>query len=192
MRIISPNILQILTPVGMYFVTSLSVPFFGSFGADQCASSEGFLVTLTPGFEDSEDSSLSLNFSSGHLCSPGMCFITSPSYFDRLRSSLRRGGKAESCSPEKGVQHTAEPLRGKTSEIVGGFGKRLNTSPSRRREDLEGFIDRDVMNPGPRTPGILVALNPTDEGRIGTGRNPRKWTVSVTYYSPGERLEVFG
>jgi hypothetical protein len=51
----------------------------------------------------------------------------------------------------------------------------------------EETVRSNVMTPAPESTGVLVALNPTDEGRIGTGRNTRE---KKEY--PWIKREVFG
>jgi len=165
-------ILEVVTPIGVEVVTPSCVPLFWSFGADQCASSEGFLVSLTPG--TTEDSTFPLDFSSGHsiIESPDNGEVRGSLFVDPAR--LKDGFPSIILPSWRGQE---------TDRSFLSAGTRLTN-------DLEGSNWRCVMNPGSQ--GILVASNPTDEGRIGTGRNPQnqKEQEVVPLLSKGRQPKV--
>jgi hypothetical protein len=157
------SILEIVCPVGMVRVAPSGSPaseasFFvcssRSFGADQCASSEGFLVTFTPGwwriviFCDyprlSEDLRKSFHFSQ-----------------IGLRPLLELDGSGVGASQLR-TRNLREPEMGYGANR-GDDNSIINL--------LEIGVRHNLMMTSPPTLGILVALKPTDEGRIGTGRN---------------------
>jgi len=155
------DILEIPCPVRVFFVASfgvpVSVPVSWSFGADQCSSSEGFLVTFTP--------------TSGYLAGevilgyPGRCslfgFIQVPHEEGETYGGLSR-------------------LLKRSRSLSWLFGRALIALPdSEWKQGDPGkvayLVRLDVMTPGVITEeGILVALKPTDEGRTGTVRNTRE------------------
>jgi hypothetical protein len=64
-----------------------------------------------------------------------------------------------------------------------------NRSTSRFiRGHRRGTIRSNVMTPAPQSFGVLVASEPTDEGRIGTGRNTKKnessWGAKGFLFTP--------
>lgn len=174
-----PDILEIVTPVGMKVVVPLSPPLFGSFASRHRGSSEGFLATLTP--QNSEDSILSLDFSPGEPHNPSLRrgIIT-------RRSSL--GTKVE----ELDTRFSRLPLITLTRlvRVVIGPGEEkpslslvpgstLSESPRLGREErfsAGGFNRLDVMNPGSEV--VLEAKNPTDEF-AGNGRNHPKVRMNL-------------
>jgi len=176
------NILEISCPVGMKLECNPGIPgreasLFGSslrsFGADQCASSEGLKVTLTPipvrGFKLAR-----------------RLFSEDPGYVHRfIPFTIPQGTtqKTQVVNPNGRVSDSKE-FETQTSENL-PFGGRPAWGPQcdnpRAVEDrtehfsLGSHGDRcrkDLMNPVEESVGFLVALNPTDEGRIGTGRKP--------------------
>jgi hypothetical protein len=173
------DILEIICPVGMLSVTHPGVPLAEavselstwSFGADHCASSEGFLVTFTPtpgGFLIENEA---WRIFSAYCFCEGFIQIRPPS----------------GCSPTDKAKYPSTVTCRNTSlprEVVRGGGNTGKQGPevsNPRRESYsknpERNIRRELMILAPETvrflqgEGILVALNPTDEGRIGTGRN---------------------
>jgi len=161
------NITEISAEVRVLSITAPSVPFFGSFGADQCASSEGFLVTFTPEGKDSEESTFSLDFSSGYSFED--CFIHIPG------SSRCRGPLTHKRKPERRL-----PLGSTIRRLLQLWRKNRDSGVPERGEhilsenDLEGSFRICVMIPGPTPWVVLEAENPTDDGRIGTDRNHLK------------------
>jgi len=171
------DIFEVSCPVGVFPVAPSAVPgyeplfgsFLWSFGADQCASSEGFLVTFTPRgveviFCDYSFGSKDF-FESFHFLKT---LKGTPSAFAYSRS----GGQA--ILDVSGLQ-AGEPDR---LGAVGGNCKQRQ-EPPREYQDmisrsfpLYPWMRHNLMMTTPQ--GILVALNPTDEGRIGTGRNTLK------------------
>jgi hypothetical protein len=162
------NILEVGRPVRMLPVTPRSVPmnfpvFFESFGADQCASSEGFLVTLTPG-----EGSIVI-FCDYSLCSKEIC---QPHRFIpfKIRVGKEPGHQLEQPKPSGFGTLSFEGLSMLRTQLtipkhfVGMNRPRFADSPERG-------MRHNLMMTAPRPEGILVASNPTDEGRIGTGRN---------------------
>jgi hypothetical protein len=157
-------IFQVIREIGMNPVSSPGVPglppFFWSFGADHCASSEGFLVTFTP-------EGTKVIFCGYSLISE--YFLNCLHFFDG-RQSIQGRTRADHLATNDSSQANRK--------ISGEFGTRFRQEWQycRTRGDMAlGVIPRERMrhnlmmtNP-PRC--ILVALNPTDEGRIGTGRN---------------------
>jgi len=154
------DILEIPCPVRVFFVASfgvpVSVPVSWSFGADQCSSSEGFLVTFTP---------TPVNIAGEVILGyPGRC-----SAIGFIQVRPKEGGTYGGLS---------RPLRGRSLSWL--FGSALIASPD--SEGKQGdpravayLVRLDVMTPGVRAEeGILVALKPTDEGRTGTVRNTRE------------------
>jgi hypothetical protein len=162
------DILEIVTPIGVDYVALSSVPFFGSFVACLCDSSEGFLATLTP--EGPEDSILTLDLSPGGSHNP----------------SLRRGIISLHSSLETKLENRGTlflPRNPPNQRLVKVIGKRSRPSsvlvsesikpesprPSREERRTTGRIRcLDVMNPGPEE--VLETKNPTDES-AGNGRN---------------------
>lgn len=127
-----------------------------SFDADQCVSSEGFSVAFTPGFGEgvAEDSFLLILFL--RFCS---LHRKTPNNGTERRHQLgsEQGGSLNLClySP----RCVAPAIEGRYS----GETKELGVE-----------IQVEAMNPVhslTRTWVILVTLKPTDEDRIGTGRN---------------------
>jgi len=184
------NILEVVREVGMDSESFLPIPlsksFFGSslwsFGADQCASSEGFLVTLTPGGSQSsvrihvlpmdfllEDSRKGSHFDrqpkenrNGILTLPG------GQHANLDVGNVRKEKSFLILPNQRGCVEA--PVRESYHPVTSGGDQSLNPV----RGPLRRILRRNVMNPAdkgfPR--GFLVALNPTDEGRIGTGRKP--------------------
>jgi hypothetical protein len=162
-------ILEVFTPVGMLLVRSSCVPGFGSFGADQCASSEGFLVTFTPGAR--EKSGLDFHF---------------------FLENSRNGFHFKMNQIEPTQTHPPGKVCGGENLDVGFFQKKpnqivvltaftLGDGPveSRRghlilishlRGSREKVVFLSVMTPGPQ--GVLVASKPTDETALAPVETP--------------------
>jgi len=165
----SACIFEIRTPVGVLPVAFPGIPsresfLFASrasrsFDADQCVSSEGFLVTFTPppGTGGVEFDYL---FVTGQL--------SEVFHFDfivrrREEGSLLQGQEEIPASP-----------------FFGTVPRRENPDSASERNRVKALdeaqvarVRQDLMTPCSLGEGILVALNPTDEDRIGTGRNTR-------------------
>jgi len=187
-------ILKVVCPVGMFLVAPLEIPVLRpisllsprSFGADQCASSEGFLVTFTPPFRvrTSEESILDLGFLSEDSRSTSHFKMNQRSLRQALANCWTSGGsnpgrrqssgfpqELRSASNQIGLLDEPQPVSGPRSSfrdhlivrkyIIGPQG-----SPFFLNVMIPGFFPGRV--------GIMVALNPSDEGRIGTGRNPTR------------------
>jgi hypothetical protein len=163
------SISEIIREVGMYFETSFSVPgylsIFKDFGADQCASSEGFLVTFIPR-RGCGEVIFSYSFSSDVIQIQRRCLVTpagpeasSEPGYQSVTNSLPREGFI-----------SIVPVPRELLKVPMG-----NQSPSRFiRGHREETMRSNVMTPAPQSFGVLVASEPTDEGRIGTGRNTKK------------------
>jgi hypothetical protein len=164
------NILEISSPVRMLFIRSSGIPFakgFGSwsFGADQCASSEGFLVTFTPRVLRSQVFDfyfLSEYFAEVHrFCG----IIAFPVPLGRSVETRETPSSSHSTHCEHWVGTNPSVLRTSLKFWKPKFLETIETSAFYLGE----VVIINLMTPNP---GILVAENPTDEGRIGTGRNP--------------------
>jgi hypothetical protein len=163
------DILEISRPVRMFRVTFPGVPppeallVFWSFGADQCASSEGFLVTFTPG--GVEVICCDYSYLSEYV-------LFGNSHFSNGRQSIQGRRRRAPGEIQASVAAFAETPRLPVSA--------KNGSTAERDERvsiivyLRRWIRHNLMMTIPPSEGILVALNPTDEGRIGTGRNTWK------------------
>jgi hypothetical protein len=158
------DIFQVTSEIRMNSVVPPLVPDHNpisrSFGADQCASSEGFLVTFTP-------EGTKVIFCGYSLISE--YFLECLHFFDG-RQSIQGRTRADHLT----TNDSSQTYR----KICSEFGTRFRQEWQycRTRGDMAlGVIPRERMrhnlmmtNP-PRC--ILVASKPTDEGRIGTGRN---------------------
>jgi len=158
-------------------IISLFVPFFRGFGADQCASSEGFLVTFTP------RSLFSLGLE--------VIFCDYPYSWEEYSDHRFILFEIIERNPTVGSMHEIPVPSGWSTGITqylypgGDAGFIASTDRSgapieprklnHRFEFLQrNLVHHNLMMTKPLEfgfPGILVALNPTDEGRIGTGRN---------------------
>jgi len=161
------HILQVCCPIWVFVVAFSEVPLFRSFGADQCASSEGFLVTFTPRTVW-RIRIFPLNFLSEYFS-----YVHNKNTVIELLAAA--GVSKPSSIPATVSSLKEEKVRG-VEEPVSGHDRRqprwltfccvIGIVPG-------GVLRIDLMNPKPIL-GILVASNPTDEGRIGTGRNTKK------------------
>lgn len=166
------GILEIEGPIRMFSIGLLAIPLFPmflslfwSFGAYQGASSEGFLVPFTPGagrftFDYwilTEDSAEGSHF-----------FLT---------RNLHQQGLIHSRQVKSGSQDVVGFPTNEPGNLSPGGGslkflfgcENTHRNDGTRRESQGESIRQDVMNPG--SLGVLEALNPTDEGRLGNGRN---------------------
>jgi len=156
------RIFEIIRPVKVYSVGSPLVPLFWSFGAYQAPSSEGFLVSFTPG---GDRRNLFFSF----------CFLSE--YPRKVHFSNQRNEPSAHSEPPTGekpctnrkltnaIAVTRTPSRSHRADWTTRSDSRLNQT---RVLGEAGGID--LMIPCPR-PGILGALNPTDESRPGNDRN---------------------
>jgi len=183
------HIFEIRRKVGMNFITpsvipfiveSLFVPLFRSFGADQCASSEGFLVTFTPGSSFSLDSEVifcdypySWEDFSDHRFIP----------FEIIKRNPTVGSMHEILVPsgwDTGITQYLYP--GGDASFIASTDRSGAPIETRRLNLRFETLQRDLVHHNlmmtesvvGSSLGILVALKPTDEGRIGTGRNTKK------------------
>jgi hypothetical protein len=174
---------QIIRKVGMFMIGSSAEPLRESlfskspWSFDPCLgiSSEGFLATFTPG--PVEKGLWRIKFSYSLLPVFEFCFgfiqnsTTQPKVDD---------GKKEAGKYSPLPQHQVNYL------VVRKEGKSVRTSQVHHRSPGVNFGDPETIHSrwGMRirvnlmtlasrswNPGILVASNPTDEGRLGTGRN---------------------
>jgi hypothetical protein len=164
----SPHELEVIRPVWVDPVTTSPIPlYFGVSTRTSASSSEGFLVTFTPG-------SRRIQFSPWDFFSEYV--IKGSFHFDFFERNLLTLGIYPIGGTPPGFNLI--PIRSSWRNTL-PFGlilawrtsdrDRVDRTPNAYRgEDPRS----DLMNPGLR--GILVALNPTDEGRIGTGRNTPK------------------
>jgi len=183
------SILEVLSKVGMLMIGLSAVPgsepflfsFSWSFGADQCASSEGFLVTFTPRgveviFCDYElfseyqpqsshrfipftirEETLKLR---GFILDPVRCFAVD-------RRVLPQEGNAPVSNEVTSAGTSTYPAV--SGQLPPNEGLNRNGDFGRYQGEA---LRHNLMMTTPQ--GILVALIPTDEGRIGTGRNTLK------------------
>lgn len=182
------DILEISSPIGVFLVTSSTIPlpplslflfcsflFIRSFGAGHCApSSEGFLATFTPalrrgaGVVDFDYRQFSQEFSKGSF------------HFDfRKRDPIRRGFTFTPVHRDWVISYTNNFYPGWYASEFAYPGCRGPSIPIEWIEPVEApeevAVRLNLMTTAPSLgAGILVALNPTDEGRIGTGRNTPK------------------
>jgi len=160
-------ILEISCPVGMFVEGPFGIPpskplswssSLWSFDADQCVSSEGFLVTFTPA---SVEGSGEVIFSYPFYSKLNSLKI----HFFNGRQSIQ--GRRRRAILNDLISQRVLPVsakNGSTAEVeVNFFGFRAQGE----------LVRSNVMTPAPKDTeaGILVASNPTDEDRIGTGRN---------------------
>jgi hypothetical protein len=151
------NIFEIIGKVGMRMVCPSAIPasplpFFvsssRSFGASHCASSEGFLATFTPG-------------AVVVFCDYGLLSEDATQCLHRFIPFTIQDGSpvpARNSPPKELPPNPRNPPN----------YERMN------RSSHEGCFPGEALRHNLMTIdplGILVALNPTDEGRIGTGRN---------------------
>jgi hypothetical protein len=171
------NILQVVSPIRMNVVVSLSIPLDLMVSEERVSeSAQGPLIGrlrsyLDPGEVFCEDVAvrilfLPIRFSRGIIQIPGSACRTS------------RQTRIESGTPQP------------PTKVGRMWSKRLNDSGSARRPqaspDLvvpEGTIRRDLMNPATQLhrrcfPWILVAEKPTDEA-LRQGRNPSTSELEV-------------
>jgi hypothetical protein len=140
-------------PIGVFVIVlpsfSLSeVEVLRSFGAGQCASSEGFLATFTPVVGRIGEVIFSYSGSAGFIHIP----------------SKERGTYVGLSRPVKVA-------------AFGLFGRAM-IAPAISDENvviLQSWMRSNVMTPAPNFRGIMEASIPSDEGRIGTGRNTQKY-----------------
>jgi len=152
-------------PVRVEVVVSLGLSLsleesssFRSFGADQCASSEGFLVTFTP-----EGVVRILIFPFDFFSE---YFPQSPWLFRFIQPSTTQREPCQ-CRMESFLKKQSYTTKAGSPRREPSIGDRNALDPGGVPGEVIGI---DLMNPNP-TQGIMVALNPSDEGRIGTGRN---------------------
>jgi len=167
-----------------YFRIPTRESFFRRFGADQCASSEGFLVTFTPGSRSRSRKNLFLNLEDSLGDSlGGVHFSRTPKYLCALLRTLERRPPSNpgrrQCRKSSYFFFHVEPERlregsHRSAERRGSVRKYPECDTT---EELPGGLRfRDLMIPDSKTLslGILVTLKPTDEGRIGNGRNTQE------------------
>jgi len=150
------RVLKVCSPIRMLMIAFLSVPLFWSFGPLPRSSSEGFLVTFTPGplGRGVEDSYLPLSFLSEYSSKvhKSRGFITSvpPSWIPPISKKQTR---TPILAWEEGRNHSP-----------GVICDPQGLEPSART--FERAFGIDLMNPHsqPRVRGILVSSKPTDEG----------------------------
>jgi len=142
-------------PIGMSMevTSSLSLPEvevyrFWDFGAGQCASSDGFWATIIPGKRSGEvifTYSLTLKSMLLH------------DWIDDMRGRSRSGrmSSKELSSTPRFRQERHRPIVEATRTL---------------KEEMRF----NVMTPAPDSLGVLVATEPTDDGRIGTDRNTER------------------
>jgi hypothetical protein len=168
-----------MMPIREAFVPLSVLIAFRSFGADQCASSEGFLVTFTP--ETRRIRIFPLDFLSEYL-SEVHCFHHCFFENKEQRKNSSRAVQSYTTMPTRvsdfGRETFLADLYSERPVSVGIVPMGSSSTESfienfdvARTQDwyLGEVLGIDLMNPG--SLGILVALKPTDEGRIGTGRN---------------------
>jgi len=165
------GIFQIIGKVGMLVVTDpgeplSKAPFFvlWNFGADQCASSEGFLVTFIPRAQGGFKFFLGFNPRERWERIHFVRILPEARRLAGIYPVLVRCSSSPSTLKDREVTSAGTRAYPALGERQRRSGKRIRTPPP-----LEENLGKDLMNP--RAQGVLVALNPTDEGRIGTGRN---------------------
>lgn len=153
-------------PVGMFFIVpvtflshlSIVEPDFSrSFDAGQCVSSEGFLATFTPGIRCGEVK----------LCYSfplGIIQIRPPS----SRSTTEKRKKIEYFFARNTSYFASSPA---LREVSSNLLSPLRLAGSLLMDSNRGKIRIRLMTSALFSQGILVASKPTDEDRIGTGRN---------------------
>jgi hypothetical protein len=166
----SVYILQIRGPIGVDSVGPAVVPlpilvcFPWSFGADQCASSEGFLVTFTPGGRD-------IVIECDYSLPPA-----------RWKEFFHFDFSERTPDPMGNLQYTRECESKPIDQTFWVLLSHPDSTRVVRPQSSEGLrpsvqggeIRHNLMMTVPLLQGILVALKPTDEGRIGTGRNTQE------------------
>jgi hypothetical protein len=153
------NILEIRAPIGMFpvrpSVVPLPVPVSSrSFGADQCASSEGFLVTFTP----ERGVVIFCDYS---------CFSE---YFIQIHSFEWKTVYPRS---RPSLPSSANQRLEKRVPVCAKNGSTAKHSYD--TSEVQGRRMRHNLMMTTTSLGILVASEPTDEGRIGTGRNTERY-----------------
>jgi len=184
------NILEIRRPIGVFFVGSPAIPGseptfsepFWSFGASHCASSEGFLATFTPReriviFCDywffSEDSRKGVHFDLPTKCSSrGFAILPGGQHANLDVENVRWQPPSDSFEPERLCGGSGE------SDVLQGIARSSDRVNLPIIGSLGESMRHNLMMTAPQ--GILEALIPTDEGRIGTGRNTRKGTCECS------------
>jgi hypothetical protein len=170
-------IFQIRGPIGVFLVSPSAVPgsetsFFvsslGSFDADQCVSSEGFLVAFTP----------STIMRAGEVIFSYSLFSECSIFHNRFQTTVPKGARNLDGRRDPGFcdlyrsQSTRKcrnrVCRSIPSVVAPAIEGRIRCGDTAPGEEMRS----NVMTPGNLTVvGILAALKPTDEDRIGTGRN---------------------
>ena len=148
---------EIIGEIGVFPVTFPGVPTpepislftFGSFGADQCSSSVGFLVTYTP-----RDWRIV-------ICCGYSLFSEDLSNVSHNGRQSIQGRCRSIATPEKEVERPR--IRQEWQYCRSGG---TEDDPS------EIGIHLNLMMTSPEPEGFLVAIEPTDDGRIGTVRKP--------------------
>lgn len=191
------HILQIVAEVRVNVVgpstqrIHLSVTsFFVSFGADQCASSEGFLVTFTLGGEPLEEcftsSSVVVLFHE-RIVKQDVAEVLQRSFGDAGNRTEHQSGLPKWFVDTGEKRWLVPPLfyPVRTQPTYASTGDEGRCSPRTHKISdtplvtARPFCERDatrergehILSRMVPSLEILVALNPTDEGRIGTGRN---------------------
>jgi len=140
-------------PVGVFVEVSPALSFteaevdwtFWDFGAGQCASSDGFWATIIPGMRSGE-----------------VIF----SYSFSLKSMLLHDGQNDMRGRSRSGR-----LSSKEEVSTPRFRQERHRSNVGATRTHRERIRINVMTPAPSPLGVLVATEPTDDGRIGTDRN---------------------
>ena len=148
------RILKISAPVGMSSESFSGIPswvalsfsfLFQDFGADQCASSEGFSVTFIPG--------------------SGVISFDYP-FFSEYRLNCSHFFNRKTVYPR------SKPSERNLVRLHQEWQYCRMIDEKQSFDAQEIWVRLNLMMTAPS--GVLVALIPTDEGRIGTGRNTKK------------------
>jgi len=172
------NILEISRPVGVHSVRVPGTPSeelslfsfsFWSFDADQCVSSEGFLVTFTP--RDLEVIFCDYGFLTEYLAKGSF-------HFDFMERDPQLRGFTYSRVRSWFYPSTQKDDTGNECSACWLILAMRDPDPSLLNRTLTEYrgeaLRHNLMMTRPQ--GILVALKPTEEDRIGTGRNTLRIT----------------
>ena len=136
------------------------------FGAYQCASSDGFLVTIIPN-RGCGEVIFSYPFSSGK----GVIQIRPPDGETPAGPGRVVGTWTPSPYSRTNTLSSILIVSVPSSPPTVPMGSSIAGSLTRRHRFPRRTVRSNVMTPAPHCFGVLEALIPTDEGRIGNGRN---------------------
>jgi hypothetical protein len=154
------NIFKIVAPVRVYYITPSQIPGFESFSSIPRASSDGFLVSITPGSENTEDSILFLDLSPGE---PQPILLSSQGIINSPVPLVARVETTRTSSPTPSCLASSKATGWRQTRVFFPATEVLEVRFPLSRRDLGGIprddsFERDVMNPGSRNLSLLEIL----------------------------------